>query len=72
VGGFPCPAIALSADRFAMVMDDAMGVHLVPYANTVNFLLVSYVLPHVTAAASMGSAPRSWATSPNGFVTHTS
>ncbi|KAK3140709.1 hypothetical protein QOZ80_5AG0404700 [Eleusine coracana subsp. coracana] len=58
VGGFPRPAIDLSADRFAMIMDDAMGVRLDPpfdpYANTVNFLLASYVLPHVTAAATMG------------------
>jgi hypothetical protein len=58
VGGFPRPAIDLSADRFAVVMDDAMGARLDPpfdpYANTVNFLLASYVLPHVTAAATMG------------------
>ncbi|TVU17799.1 hypothetical protein EJB05_33856 [Eragrostis curvula] len=58
VGGFPRPAIDLSADRFAMVMDDAMGARLDPpfdpYANSVNFLLASYVLPHVTAAATMG------------------
>ncbi|GJM94619.1 hypothetical protein PR202_ga11281 [Eleusine coracana subsp. coracana] len=54
VGGFPRPAIDLSADRFAMIMDDAMGVRLDPpfdpYANTVNFLLASYVLPHLQAS----------------------
>ncbi|CAL4902926.1 unnamed protein product [Urochloa decumbens] len=57
VGGFPRPAIDLGADRFAMVMDDAMGVRLDPpfdpYNSTVNFLLASYIFPHVTAAATM-------------------
>ncbi|KAJ1254695.1 hypothetical protein BS78_09G046900 [Paspalum vaginatum] len=58
VGGFPRPTIDLGADRFAMVMDDAMGARLDPpfdpYASSVNFLLASYVFPHVTAAATMG------------------
>ncbi|PAN17302.1 hypothetical protein PAHAL_3G120000 [Panicum hallii] len=58
VGGFPRPAIDLGADRFAMVMDDAMGARLNPpfdpYNSTVNFLLASYVFPHITAAATMG------------------
>jgi len=58
VGGFPRPAIDLGADRFAMVMDDAMGARLDPpfdpYNSTVNFLLASYVFPHITAAATMG------------------
>ncbi|RLN01052.1 desiccation-related protein PCC13-62-like [Panicum miliaceum] len=58
VGGFPRPAIDLGAARFAMVMDDAMGARLDPpfdpYNSTVNFLLASYVFPHITAAATMG------------------
>ncbi|XP_062230778.1 ferritin-like catalase Nec2 [Phragmites australis] len=58
VGGFPRPAIDLSDDRFAMIMDEAMGARLDPpfdpYASTVNFLIASYILPHVTAAATMG------------------
>ena len=58
VGGFPRPAIDLGADRFAMVMDDAMGTRLDPpfdpYNSTVNFLLTSYVFTHITAAATMG------------------
>ncbi|CAL5097007.1 unnamed protein product [Urochloa decumbens] len=57
VGGFPRPAIDLGADRFAVIMDDAMGVRLDPpfdpYNSTVNFLLASYIFPHVTAAATM-------------------
>ncbi|CAN6340647.1 unnamed protein product [Urochloa humidicola] len=57
VGGFPRPAIDLGADRFAMIMDDAMGARLDPpfdpYNSTVNFLLASYLFPHVTAAATM-------------------
>jgi hypothetical protein len=57
VGGFPRPAIDLGADRFAMIMDDAMGVRLDPpfdpYNSSVNFLLASYVFPHITAAATM-------------------
>ena len=58
VGGFPRPAIDLGADRFAMVMDDAMGTRLDPpfdpYNSTVNFLLASYVFTHITTAATMG------------------
>ncbi|CAN6349706.1 unnamed protein product [Urochloa humidicola] len=58
VGGFPRPAIDLGADRFAMIMDDATGARLDPpfdpYNSTVNFLLASYLFPHVTAAATMG------------------
>uniref|UniRef100_A0ACD5W358 Uncharacterized protein n=1 Tax=Avena sativa TaxID=4498 RepID=A0ACD5W358_AVESA len=61
MGGFPRPAIDLSADRFAAIMDDAMGTHLDPpfdaYNSTANFLLASYILPHVTAAATAGIAP---------------
>ncbi|CAN6331432.1 unnamed protein product [Urochloa humidicola] len=57
VGGFPRPAIDLGTDRFAMIMDDAMGARLDPpfdpYNSTVNFLLASYLFPHVTAAATM-------------------
>nr|CAB3463943.1 unnamed protein product [Digitaria exilis] len=58
VGGFPRPPIDLAAERFAMVMDDAMGARLDPpfdpYASTVNFLLASYLFPHITASATMG------------------
>jgi hypothetical protein len=39
-----------------MVMDDDMGVRLNPsfdpYTRPVNFLLVSYVFPHIPAAAA--------------------
>ncbi|KAG8067213.1 hypothetical protein GUJ93_ZPchr0005g15526 [Zizania palustris] len=58
MGGFPRPAIDLSDGRFAAVMDDAMGVRLDPpfdpYASSVNFLLASYILPHITASAAVG------------------
>ena len=61
MGGFPRPAIDLSDDRFAAIMDDAMGTRLDPpfdaYNGTVNFLLASYILPHVTAAATVGISP---------------
>ncbi|KAE8772264.1 desiccation-related protein PCC13-62-like [Hordeum vulgare] len=60
-GGFPRPPIDLSADRFAAVMDDAMGARLDPpfdaYNGTVNFLLASYIFPHVTAAGAVGISP---------------
>lgn len=40
-----------------MVMDDVMGVRLNPsfdpYTRPAIFLLVSYVFPHITAAAAM-------------------
>uniref|UniRef100_A0A0E0KYK7 Desiccation-related protein PCC13-62 n=1 Tax=Oryza punctata TaxID=4537 RepID=A0A0E0KYK7_ORYPU len=56
MGGFPRPAIDLSDAVFAAVMDDAMATRLDPpfdaYASSVNFLLASYILPHITASAA--------------------
>lgn len=58
MGGFPRPAIDLSDAVFAAVMDDAMATRLDPpfdpYASSVNFLLASYILPHITASAAVG------------------
>uniref|UniRef100_A0A0E0K026 Uncharacterized protein n=1 Tax=Oryza punctata TaxID=4537 RepID=A0A0E0K026_ORYPU len=58
MGGFPCPAINLSNAVFAAVMDEAMATHLDPsfdaYASSVNFLLASYILPHITAFIVVG------------------
>uniref|UniRef100_A0A0D9ZUB8 Desiccation-related protein PCC13-62 n=1 Tax=Oryza glumipatula TaxID=40148 RepID=A0A0D9ZUB8_9ORYZ len=57
MGGFPRPAIDLSDAVFAAVMDDAMATRLDPpfdpYASSVNFLLASYILPHITASAAL-------------------
>ncbi|XP_006654057.3 desiccation-related protein PCC13-62-like [Oryza brachyantha] len=61
MGGFPRPAIDLSDGRFAAVMDEAMGARLDPpfdaYASSVNFLLASYILPHITTSAAVGISP---------------
>nr|GMD74507.1 desiccation-related protein PCC13-62-like [Ipomoea batatas] len=51
IGGFPRPQLNLSMEVFAMVMNDAFGKVLVPpfdpYANDINYLLASYVIPYV-------------------------
>ncbi|KAI3975266.1 hypothetical protein MKX01_033506 [Papaver californicum] len=51
VGGFPRPLLDLSASNFATIMDNAFGHHLEPpfdsYANSINYMLSSYVIPYV-------------------------
>nr|GMD74243.1 desiccation-related protein PCC13-62-like [Ipomoea batatas] len=51
IGGFARPQLNLSMEVFAMVMNDAFGKVLVPpfdpYANDINYLLASYVIPYV-------------------------
>ncbi|KAF7806789.1 desiccation-related protein PCC13-62-like [Senna tora] len=51
VKGFPRPLLNLSKEAFAEVMDSAFGKPLNPpfdpYANSINYLLASYVIPYV-------------------------
>ncbi|THF98553.1 hypothetical protein TEA_020096 [Camellia sinensis var. sinensis] len=51
VRGFPRPLLNLSAEAFGNVMNSAFGRALKPafdpYANELNFLLASYVIPYV-------------------------
>lgn len=61
VKGFPRPCMDLSSSSFAKVMDSAFGKPLHPpfdpYANDVNFLLASYVIPYVGLTGYVGTNP---------------
>ncbi|XP_004486531.1 ferritin-like catalase Nec2 [Cicer arietinum] len=61
VKGFPRPLLDLSKSSFAKVMDSAFGRPLVPpfdpYANDINFLLASYVIPYVGLTGYVGANP---------------
>ncbi|KAG4990388.1 hypothetical protein JHK87_023845 [Glycine soja] len=61
VKGFPRPLLDLSATSFAQVMDNAIGHPLLPsfdpYANSINFLLASYVIPYVGLTGYVGANP---------------
>lgn len=62
VKGFPRPLLNLSAESFATVMNSAFGRPLVPpfdpYANDLNFLLASYVIPYVGLTGYVGANPK--------------
>ncbi|CAB4293095.1 unnamed protein product [Prunus armeniaca] len=61
VKGFPRPLLNLSTESFAKVFDSAFGHPLVPpfdpYANSINYLLASYVIPYVGLTGYVGTAP---------------
>ncbi|KAJ1414326.1 Ferritin-like domain [Sesbania bispinosa] len=58
VRGFPRPLMDLSTESFAKIMDNAFGRPLHPrfdpYANEINFLLASYVIPYVGLTGLLG------------------
>lgn len=60
--GFPRPLLDLSPSSFAKVVDLAFGRRLNPpfdpYANTLNFLLASYLVPYVGLTGYVGSSPK--------------
>ncbi|BAT87759.1 hypothetical protein LR48_Vigan09g171700 [Vigna angularis] len=62
VKGFPRPLLDLSPSSFAKVMDNAVGRTLSPpfdpYANSINFLLASYVIPYVGLTGYVGANPK--------------
>ncbi|XP_059630198.1 desiccation-related protein PCC13-62 [Cornus florida] len=62
VRGFPRPLLNLSAEAFANVMNNAFGRALVPpfdpYANEINYLLASYVIPYVGLTGYVGANPK--------------
>ncbi|KAI3864557.1 hypothetical protein MKX03_017014 [Papaver bracteatum] len=68
VGGFPRPLLNLSACNFATIMNDAFGYPLDPpfdpYANSLNFMLASYVIPYVGLTGYVGANPfiKGWKT----------
>ena len=60
VKGFPRPLLNLSKESFATIMDSAIGKPLNPpfdpYANSINYLLASYVIPYVGLTGYVGAA----------------
>ncbi|XP_038875467.1 desiccation-related protein PCC13-62-like [Benincasa hispida] len=61
VEGFPRPLLDLSSASFAKVMDKAFGRPLYPpfdpYANGLNFLLASYIIPYIGLTGYVGANP---------------
>ncbi|XP_061357021.1 ferritin-like catalase Nec2 [Gastrolobium bilobum] len=61
VKGFPRPLLDISKESFARVMDNAFGQPLHPpfdpYANSINYLLASYVIPYVGLTGYVGTIP---------------
>ncbi|KAG8372842.1 hypothetical protein BUALT_Bualt12G0109000 [Buddleja alternifolia] len=62
VRGFPRPLLNLSAESFATVMNNAFEKPLEPsfdpYANDINYLLASYVIPYVGLTGYVGANPK--------------
>ncbi|KAL5541486.1 hypothetical protein UlMin_009196 [Ulmus minor] len=62
VKGFPRPLLNLSSQSFAQVMNLAAGRPLFPpfdpYANSINFLLASYLIPYVGLTGYVGTNPK--------------
>ncbi|XP_039037815.1 desiccation-related protein PCC13-62-like [Hibiscus syriacus] len=62
VKGFPRPQLDLSASLFAKVIDKAFGKPLNPpfdpYANSINFFIVSYLIPYVGLTGYVGANPK--------------
>ncbi|PKA47569.1 Desiccation-related protein PCC13-62 [Apostasia shenzhenica] len=61
VKGFPRPLLDLSPGNFAKTMNSAVGRALLPpfdpYANGINYLLASYLLPYVGLTGYVGANP---------------
>ncbi|KAK4265936.1 hypothetical protein QN277_026921 [Acacia crassicarpa] len=61
VSGFPRPLLNLSKEAFGEVMNNAFGRRLYPpfdpYANEINYLLASYVIPYVGLTGYVGANP---------------
>ncbi|MBA0769575.1 hypothetical protein Gotri_018290 [Gossypium trilobum] len=61
VGGVPRPRLNISAEAFAAFFNREMNTTLSPpfnpYANSLNFLLASYVIPYVGLVGYVGTIP---------------
>ncbi|XP_039157067.1 desiccation-related protein PCC13-62-like [Eucalyptus grandis] len=61
VGGIQRPLIDISAKKFAMIVDSALGHRLWPpfdpYLSSVNYLLASYLIPYVGLTGYVGTIP---------------
>ncbi|KAG0493037.1 hypothetical protein HPP92_006142 [Vanilla planifolia] len=62
VKGFPRPQLDLSPAKFAAIIDEAFGRSLNPpfdpYANEINYLIASYIIPYVGLTGYVGANPR--------------
>ncbi|KAB2625145.1 desiccation-related protein PCC13-62-like [Pyrus ussuriensis x Pyrus communis] len=62
VKGFPRPLLNISAASFAHVFDSAferpLNPPFDPYANSINYLLASYLIPYVGLTAYVGASPK--------------
>ncbi|KAL1334978.1 hypothetical protein HN51_063923 [Arachis hypogaea] len=62
IKGFPRPLLNISKEAFAEIMDNAFGESLHPpfdpYANVINYLLASYVIPYVGLTGYVGTNPQ--------------
>ncbi|KAJ0229423.1 Desiccation-like protein [Hirschfeldia incana] len=62
VRGFARPLLDLSKKSFAKVMDDAFGRTFLPpfdpYANSLNYLIASYLVPYVGLTGYVGANPK--------------
>ncbi|KAL3505601.1 hypothetical protein ACH5RR_030983 [Cinchona calisaya] len=62
VPGFPRPLLNLSRESFATVINDAFGQTLKPpfdpYANEINYLIASYIIPYVGLTGYVGANPK--------------
>lgn len=62
VVGFPRPLLNLSAEAFAEVINSAFKKPLVPpfdpYANDINYLIASYIIPYVGLTGYVGTNPK--------------
>ncbi|CAH9146890.1 unnamed protein product [Cuscuta epithymum] len=62
VPGFPRPLLNLSRETFATIMDKALGHPLKPpfdpYANDINYLIASYLVPYVGLTGYVGANPK--------------
>ncbi|KAJ4793102.1 Desiccation-related protein PCC13-62 [Rhynchospora pubera] len=62
VKGFPRPQLDISAAHFAKIVDEAFEFKLNPpfdpYANGVNYLIASYIIPYVGLTGYVGASPK--------------
>eukprot|EP00253_Pinus_taeda_P025405 PITA_25405 len=62
VHGFPRPQLNLSAENFGNIINHAFNTTLTPpfdpYANSVNYLLASYLIPYVGLTGYVGANPQ--------------
>ncbi|ONK58689.1 uncharacterized protein A4U43_C09F15660 [Asparagus officinalis] len=61
VKGFPRPFLDLTASNFDKIIENAMGRKLEPpfdpYANSLNYLIASYIIPYVGLTGYVGANP---------------